>query len=146
MHKIYKSTVLPYSPNQMFDLVANIDKYKEFMPWCGGSKIEYHDDIQTKASIVMIIYGISNSFTTINKYKYPNKIDIELVDGPFSYLSGSWTFTEKLKNSCLIEFELEYSFSNKLLSMAISPVFSHIANSFISKFQERANHIYGKNN
>ncbi|AFZ83646.1 cyclase [Candidatus Kinetoplastibacterium blastocrithidii (ex Strigomonas culicis)] len=128
----------------MFDLVADIDKYQDFMPWCGGSKIEYHNDTQTKASIIMIIYGISNSFTTINRYNYPNKIDIELVDGPFSYLSGSWRFTEKFKDSCNVEFELEYSFSNKLLSMIISPVFSNIANSFIYKFQERASHIYGK--
>src|SRR5690625_7646761 len=93
MPTVKRSVIVPYSPEQMFDLVSDVARYPEFMPWCGGADVMEQDDSGMVASIMIRIARISQNFTTKNTHDYPNRIQLELVDGPFSNLTVDWSFT-----------------------------------------------------
>ncbi|NLZ10298.1 type II toxin-antitoxin system RatA family toxin [Neopusillimonas aromaticivorans] len=143
MHTVQRSVLVPHTCAQMFDLVADVEKYPEFMPWCGGSVVQSRDDHGMQASITISFAGIKQSFTTRNHHDYPRQIDFELVDGPFSRLSGKWEFKELAPDACKVIYTMEYAFSNRALEMVVGPVFNRIASSFIDSFTQRAQDCYG---
>lgn len=127
----------------MFNLVADVDKYPEFMPWCGGSTVHRQDDSGMDASVTISLAGIRQTFTTRNTHDYPNNIQIELIDGPFSALTGTWEFQELAPDACKILYTMQYKFSSRALATVVGPVFSRIASSFIDSFTKRAQNVYG---
>lgn len=128
----------------MFDLVADVEKYPEFMPWCGGASVQTRDDGGMQASITISFAGLKQTFTTRNTHVYPERIDLELVDGPFSMLVGRWEFQPLAEDACKVLFTLEYTFSNRALETLVGPVFNRIASSFIDSFTKRAQVKYGE--
>jgi ribosome-associated toxin RatA of RatAB toxin-antitoxin module len=128
----------------MFDLVADVEKYPEFMPWCGGATVSAQDAQGMQASITISLAGIKQTFTTRNIHQYPTSIALQLVDGPFSALTGNWTFTSLSDDACKVLFTLNYEFSNRALETLIGPIFNRIATSFIDSFTQRAQVCYGE--
>lgn len=143
MHSIERSVLVPYSAAQMFDLVAGVEKYPEFMPWCGGSEVAERDESGMKASVTISLAGLRQTFTTQNKHTYPSLIELELIDGPFSALHGRWEFVALSEEACKVVFTLRYEFSSRALEKLVGPVFNRIANSFIDSFSKRADVCYG---
>lgn len=143
MQTVKRSVLVPYSSAQMFDLVAAVDKYPEFMPWCGGAQILEQDDAGMVASVTISFAKLTQKFTTKNTHNYPHKIHLQLIDGPFSALQGTWEFIPLDDTACKVVFSLDYDFSSKALSLLVGPIFNKIANSFIDSFTERAQAIYG---
>ncbi len=127
----------------MFDLVADVEKYPEFMPWCGGTTVHRKDDHGMEASITISIAGIRQTFTTRNEHDYPGLITVNLVDGPFSQLTGTWVFQELAPDACKVSYTMEYAFSSRTLEAVVGPVFNRIASSFIDSFTQRAQALYG---
>ncbi|SAI71134.1 cyclase [Bordetella ansorpii] len=144
MHTVQRSVLVPYSAAQMFDLVADVEKYPEFMPWCGGTEVQSRDEHGMQASIMISLAGLKQRFTTRNTHDYPHRINLELVDGPFSRLVGNWQFQPLADDACKVLFTLEYAFSNRALEMVVGPVFNRIATSFIDSFTKRAQTKYGE--
>ncbi|MCW0206923.1 type II toxin-antitoxin system RatA family toxin [Achromobacter veterisilvae] len=144
MHKVQRSVLVPYSAAQMFDLVADVEKYPEFMPWCGGAEVQSRNEHGMQASILISFAGMKQRFTTRNTHAYPDRIDLELVDGPFSSLVGHWEFQALAEDACKVLFTMEYAFSNRALEMVVGPVFNRIATSFIDSFTKRAQAKYGE--
>ncbi|TAM89148.1 MAG: type II toxin-antitoxin system RatA family toxin [Candidimonas sp.] len=144
MHTIHRSVLVPYSCAQMFDLVADVEKYPEFMPWCGGAQVLARGDDGMRASIVISFAGIRQTFTTRNHHEYPGLITLELVDGPFSALTGRWEFKELAAQACKVLFTMEYAFSSRTLEAVVGPVFNRIASSFIDSFTRRARDRYAQ--
>ncbi|WP_144641415.1 type II toxin-antitoxin system RatA family toxin [Bordetella genomosp. 13] len=144
MHTVQRSVLVPYSAAQMFDLVADVEKYPEFMPWCGGAEVQSRDEHGMQASITISLAGLKQRFTTRNTHDYPNRINLELVDGPFSRLVGNWQFQSLAEDACKVLFTLEYAFSSRALEMVVGPVFNRIATSFIDSFTKRAQTKYGE--
>lgn len=144
MHSVERSVLVPYSAAQMFDLVAAVDKYPEFMPWCGGSEIQWSSPEGMQASVTIALAGIKQTFTTRNRHQYPDLIELELVDGPFSELRGRWEFQPLTESACKVVFKLEYAFSSRTLEKLIGPIFNRIATSFIDSFTQRADACYGQ--
>jgi len=142
MHTVERSVIVPYTPAQMFDLVSDVAKYPEFMPWCGGAEVLSESESGMTASIMIRIARISQSFTTRNTHDYPNRIHLELVDGPFSNLTGDWKFSPLGEDGCKIDFVMQYQFSSRALEVVVGPIFNRIATSFIDSFTERANELY----
>jgi len=147
MHKVDRAVLLPYSAAQMFDLVADVDRYPDFMPWCGGAQVLARDERGMQACITIALAGLTQRFTTRNSHDYPQRIDLELVDGPFSRLAGHWRF-EPLGEAgqeigCKVRFTLEYAFASRTLEALVGPVFNRIAGSFIDSFTRRAQACYG---
>jgi len=143
MHTVQRSVLVPYSCAQMFDLVADVEKYPEFMPWCGGASVLSRDENGMEASIIISFAGLKQAFTTRNEHHYPDLITLTLVDGPFSALTGRWEFQRLSDAACKVVYTMEYSFSNRALAMVVGPVFNRIATTFIDSFTERAQACYG---
>ncbi|MDO8694611.1 MAG: type II toxin-antitoxin system RatA family toxin [Sheuella sp.] len=144
MHSVERSVLVPHSAAQMFDLVADVEKYPQFMPWCGGTTVSHRDDHGMQASITIALAGLKQTFTTRNIHQYPNKIELELVDGPFSLLKGEWLFIALTEDACKVVFTLQYEFSSRTLETLVGPIFNRIATSFIDSFTQRALSCYGE--
>lgn len=144
MHKVERSVLVPYSKAQMFDLVADVARYPEFMPWCGGTVVHQHDEHSMEASITISLAGIKQTFTTRNEHDYPNLITVNLVDGPFSQLKGTWAFHELDADACKVAYTMEYAFASRALAAVVGPIFNRIATSFIDSFTQRAQVVYGE--
>lgn len=143
MAVVHKSVFLGYSAQQMFDLVANIEDYPKFLPWCSGVEIRERRDNVVVASIGINYHGVKQSFTTSNENTAPTTIKMKLVDGPFKCLDGVWTFKALRDDACKIELDMRYEFSGTLLDKLVGPVFGMIANSMVDSFCKRAETVYG---
>ena len=143
MHRISKSAIVPYTPQQMFELVNNIDDYSQFLNWCDSSSILNESGNQITASVQINKSGFKQAFTTINTLTPFQSIEMKLLDGPFDELSGEWRFESLGENAAKVHLELEFSFKSMLLDITISPVFKSIANSQLDAFVDRAKIVYG---
>lgn len=142
MTTISKSALVPYSAEEMYKLVADIESYPKFLPWCAGSRILERDAQGLIAEIDIAFGGIRKTFTTRNTMN-PTAMDIRLVRGPFSRLEGSWRFQQVAALGSRISLNLEFDFASRLLAMAVGPVFGTIANSLVDSFKRRAREVYG---
>ncbi|WP_339939588.1 type II toxin-antitoxin system RatA family toxin [Undibacterium luofuense] len=143
MAVVHKTVFVAYSAEQMFALVDKVEAYPEFLPWCGGVSVQERTDVALVATLSINYHGIRQSFTTRNQNQPPHAMQMQLVEGPFRHLTGSWKFTPLRADACKIEFDLHYEFSSKLLEHIIGPVFSKITNSFVDSFCQRAEKVYG---
>ncbi|MRW82605.1 ubiquinone-binding protein [Pseudoduganella sp. FT26W] len=143
MAVVHKSVFLGYSAQQMFDLVAGIEDYPKFLPWCGGVEIRERNGNTVVASVGINYHGVKQSFTTSNENTAPTSIKMQLVDGPFKCLDGVWSFKPLRDDACKIELDLHYEFSSGLLDKLVGPVFGMIANSMVDSFCKRAETVYG---
>ncbi len=142
MAQVEKTVLVNHSTEQMYALVDAVERYPEFLPWCGGVDLIRRDETSTIATLHIDYHGIKQSFTTENVKTYPSAMDIKLKNGPFKHLKGVWQFIALSEAACKIEFRLNYEFSNVFLEKLIAPVFSHIANTFVDGFVARAEYIY----
>ncbi len=142
MALVEKTVLVAHSAEQMFNLVDRVEEYSQFLPWCGGGRVESLEGTTVHATVDIDYHGIKQHFTTENTRTPPNRIDMKLMDGPFRQLDGSWTFIPLNDSACKIEFRLHYEFSSKLLETLVGPVFHYIANSFVDAFIQRAEQIY----
>jgi ribosome-associated toxin RatA of RatAB toxin-antitoxin module len=144
MPRINRSALMPYSANQMYDIVNAVDRYQEFLPWCANSEILQQTEDSMKASVLMRKGKLNHSFTTQNTLVAGEKIHMQLVNGPFKVLQGDWIFNDLSEQGSKIELNLEFEFSNKLVGLLIGPVFTQIANTLVDAFCQRAHQLYRK--
>lgn len=139
---VEKSVLVPYSAEQMFALVDDVAAYPQFLPWCGGAKINSMEGTTMNATVHIDYHHIKQSFTTQNVREIPHHIDITLRDGPFKHLDGDWHFIPLSDTACKIELCLHYEFSSIFLEKILGPIFHYIANSLMDAFVHRAEKIY----
>lgn len=144
LETITRSALVPYTPQEMFALVSDVDTYPSFLPWCSAAQTLLRDDADVQARIDFSVGGVSKSFTTRNRYVGNEAIHMQLVDGPFRHLQGSWRFDPLGDDGCKISLNLEYDFSSRMVGMVTGPVFNKIANSLVDAFRKRAVEVYGE--
>jgi len=147
MKNIQKSVLIWYSPEEMFRLVTDVDRYPEFLPWCNQAQVLDHDDQGMVAEIGISMAGISQVFTTRNTHVAGREVQMKLVKGPFSKLDGIWRFSpvgDGAQRACKVELILDYGFSSAALAAIVGPVFDRIAASLVDAFVKRAERIYGE--
>jgi ribosome-associated toxin RatA of RatAB toxin-antitoxin module len=142
MASVQKSVLVPYSAEQMFELVAAIEDYPRFLPWCGGAAILERSAEETLARLDINYHGVRTHFVTANRNERPERIAIELREGPFRQLGGTWRFLSLAATGSKVELELHYEFSTPVLARLIGPVFTHIAHTFVDAFVRRAEDVY----
>lgn len=143
MTTIKRNAIVPHTPRQMFELVSNIEDYPRFLPWCSGSHINSRDEKQVEARLDISWSGMSKSFAT-RDILYPyERIDMELVEGPFKHLNGRWDFIALGEHGCKVNMELDFELTGHFLDFVFLPVFNHIANSLVDAFCKRAVEVYG---
>ena len=144
MEHVKKSVLLPYSCEQMYELVDRIEDYPKFLPWCSGATIlETHPGGKT-ARLDIDYHGVRAHWTTDNANTPPERIVITLKDGPFKRLHGEWRFRRLSDDACKVELELAYEFASALLEAAVGPVFDRIASTFVEAFVKRADALHGE--
>ena len=144
MPNVNRSALVAFSAEQMFDLVNDVASYPQFLPGCADSKVLAASDTDMRASVQISKAGVQQWFTTENKLARGQHILMQLVDGPFSQLSGGWRFKALTEDACKIELDLTFEFSSKLVEMAFGKAFSVIANNMVKAFTERAKEVYGE--
>jgi len=142
MAEVNKSALVSYSAEQMFDLVDDVARYPDFLPWCASTQVIKRQPEQLEARIDLALVGLKHSFTTRNHNQRPDWIKIQLVKGPFSHLQGQWTFQALGDIGCKIQLDMQFSFSNPLLKRALEPMFTKITNSLLDAFVQRAKVVY----
>jgi ribosome-associated toxin RatA of RatAB toxin-antitoxin module len=141
---ISKNALVPYSPAEMYDLVNDVESYSAFLPWCRSSAVLSQDEDEQRATIEIAHGSLRKSFTTCNRLQKNKMIEMRLEQGPFKHLEGFWRFDSLGERACKISLDLDFEFSNKLVGMAMGPIFSQIANSLVDAFSKRAVEVYGK--
>ena len=118
MTSVKKTRQVGFSCEQMYNLVNDVERYGEFLPYFSKSEVHHRDEDEVLATLVIAAAGMSKSFTTRNRLQTNKMIEIRLVDGPFSHLEGFWRFDE-LPDGCQISFDLEFDFSGRMFSMLL---------------------------
>ena len=146
MKHVQKSVLLWYSPHEMYSLVTAVEEYPKFLPWCERAEVlERHPEGVT-ARLWLAYMGVRHSFTTRTVEVPDQTVNIDLVDGPFSQLDGTWRFVPigaAAVQACKVEFDLCYAFTRGALEGLIGPVFDRIANTFVDAFVRRAEQVHG---
>lgn len=143
MTTISKSALVPFTPEQMFQLVDDIEAYSEFLPWCGEATEIERDENYVEASLLISHSGFHKAFTTRNSLEKNHKMIMKLVDGPFKHLEGIWSFDSLGDHACKVSLNLDFEFSSKIISVSLGPIFSKMANNLVDAFIKRAEDIYG---
>jgi ribosome-associated toxin RatA of RatAB toxin-antitoxin module len=146
MKNVHKSVLIWYSPQEMFSLVTDIGQYPRFLPWCDQARIVQQEPSGMVAELGILFSGVRQSFTTRNIHTNHQRIDMQLVQGPFSNLQGQWNFLtlgDGSQRACKVELTLQYGFDNATLAKLVGPVFDKIAGSLVDAFVKRAQQVYG---
>ena len=134
--------VLPYSPEQMYDLVADVGKYPSFLPWCAGARVRSQTETELVADLTIGFGPFRESFTSRVTLERATKIGVKYENGPFRYLNNQWTFQPNPKG-CEVNFFVEFEFKSRLLQSAIGVVFNEAVRRMVNAFLKRARDVYG---
>lgn len=136
--------VLPYRPDQLFDLVADIERYPEFLPWCVAARIRSRQGQEILADLVIGFKMIRERFTSRVKLDRPGRrIDVSYSEGPFRYLNNHWLFEEMPDGTTRIDFFVDFEFRSAMLQKIIGMLFNEAVRRMVTAFEARAKALYG---
>jgi coenzyme Q-binding protein COQ10 len=134
--------ILPYQPEQLFDLVIDCAKYPEFLPWCVAVRVRSRADHEVIADMTIGYGPFRESFTTRATPHRPDRIDVRYEKGPFKYLNNHWSFLPH-PNGTEVGFFIDFEFNSRILQTAISMVFNEAVRRMVTAFHKRAIAVYG---
>jgi ribosome-associated toxin RatA of RatAB toxin-antitoxin module len=143
MTTIERSALVPYSAGQMFRLVDDIESYPAFMQGCQDARVVERRDDEVVGELTLGKAGIRQSFTTRNRLEPPHRMEMSLVEGPFTDFSAIWTFEPLSDQACKVTLRMRFRFSGGLMGLALSKLFNHSANALVDDVVARAGHLYG---
>lgn len=146
MKTVCKSVLLWYSPTEMFQLVTDVGRYPEFLPWCSSARVLNTDTNSADVELGIAFHGLKQSFTTRNRHVPDRQVSMQLLNGPFSQLDGDWRFTpigDGSQRACKVEFTLSYHLDRSTLAKLVGVAFEHIASTMVDAFVKRADQVYG---
>lgn len=142
--EIKRSALVLHSTLDMFRLVQDVPAYPDFLTWCIESKVHEQSSGHQLATLVVRISGMTQAFTTHNRFVPGERLTLSLVDGPFRQLAGEWLFEPLGTEGSKVTLVLNFEFSNKVLTAAFRRGFTHIADRLVSEFSRRADDVYGR--
>ncbi len=131
-----------YKPEQLFDLVADVDKYPQFLPWCVGARVKSRTEHELHADLTIGFGPFRESFTSKVTLERPGRIRVSYENGPFRYLNNQWVFIPD-PNGVQVDFWVDFEFRSKLLQKAIGVVFNEAVRRMVGAFLKRAQDVYG---
>lgn len=135
--------ILPHTPEQLYALVADVERYPEFLPWAVACRIRKRQDPVIWADLVIGFKMIRERFTSkVTLNPEGRRIDVEYVDGPFHYLNNHWVF-EPHADGCAVDFFVDFEFKNKVLQTIIGALFNEAVKRMVAAFEGRAKQLYG---
>ncbi len=142
MPKHHETRHLPYTPEQMFDLVADVKRYPEFLPWVSAMRVRKDGDTETLADMIVGFKGLRETFTSRVEKQRAERIAVDYVDGPLKYLRNDWRFRPD-GEGCLVDFSVDFQFKNRMFEMLAGQVFTMALRKMIGAFEDRARALYG---
>ncbi len=140
---IQRSALLPYPAKALYDLVNDVARYSEFLPWCSGARVLEHSDTSMRARVEVAKGGLIQHFVTRNTLTPGQTIEMNLEEGPFSQLHGVWTFKALNEKACKISLDLSFDYSGSIVRATLGPLFNQAANTLVDAFCQRAKELYG---
>ena len=136
--------LLPYTQEQLFELVSDVDRYNEFLPWCVASRVNSREDNVIHADLVIGFKMFREKFTSEVTLIQPERIDVKYENGPFKYLNNHWRFIPEDDGArTTIDFYVDFEFRSRILQGLIGVVFNDAVQRMVRAFEKRAHHVYG---
>jgi len=141
--------VMPYTAQQMYDLVADVKSYPQFLPWVVACRVREEREIpegtQVDADLIVSFKVFRESFLSrVTMKPVPMTIDVEYLEGPFKYLINNWRFEPRADGGCTVHFFVDFEFKSRILQAAIGVVFNEAMRRIVGAFEARAGELYGK--
>lgn len=144
MPTVKRSARVPYTPEQMFDLVNDVEQYPKFLHWCRGARVDLKQGNIVEATLDIGVLGFHQSFRTRNTLTRPERIGIDLVSGPFRRLRGEWRFAASADGGSAISLTLNFEVTLSPFGVVFAKIFEELAASQMTAFIERAKSLYGE--
>ncbi|MBL4622780.1 MAG: type II toxin-antitoxin system RatA family toxin [Immundisolibacteraceae bacterium] len=152
MRKAHRTALLPYSAQQMFDLVNDVNAYPQFLPWCRSAQMKTLSAVEMEATLDLALKGLHKSFTTRNRLVPGREIHVSLVRGPFRTMNGHWLFQDldsasdspREIHGCRVSLELNFALAGRILELTVGPLMERVGDSLVDLFSERARKVYGR--
>ena len=142
MPRHHETRSLPYTPEQMFDLVADVASYDEFLPWVSAVRIRSNSDTEMVADLMVGFKALREKFTSKVTKARPASIHVDYLEGPLKYLRNDWRFAGNGQGGTLVDFSIEFEFRSRLFEMVAGQVFDRALRMMIGAFEERAAKLY----
>ena len=143
MPGIHQQRVLPFTPEQMFDLVADVKRYPEFLPWVIATRIQSDSETEMVADMVVGFKQLREKFTSRVRKVPGEKIEVEYLDGPLKNLENVWQFASDGQGGCTVDFYVSFNFKNRLFESLAGQYFDRAFRKMVSAFETRAAELYG---
>ena len=135
--------VLPYTQEQLFDLVADVGSYQHFLPWVAATRVRSESETEMVADLIVGFKALKETFTSKVRKRRPEEIEIDYVEGPLKYLHNNWTFRTVGKGATEVDFCVDFAFRNRLFEAIAGQMFDRALRRMIGAFEERARALYG---
>jgi coenzyme Q-binding protein COQ10 len=136
---------LPYSAAQMFDLVADVGDYSEFLPWVVATRIRSNNETEMVADMLVGFKALREKFTSRVRKNRPHRIEVQYIDGPMKDLDNVWTFTDLPGGGCEVDFAVDFTFRNRMFEALAGQYFDRAFRKMVAAFEARADALYGNN-
>jgi coenzyme Q-binding protein COQ10 len=134
---------LPYTPEQMFELVADVGRYQEFLPWVAATRIRSNSETEMIADLIVGFKALKETFTSRVVKHRPNEIIVDYIEGPLKFLHNSWKFAPDGRGGTDIDFCVDFAFRSRMFEALAGQVFDRALRRMTSAFEERAHALYG---
>lgn len=145
MPGIHETRRLPYSAEQMFDLVADVARYGEFLPWVMATRVRSDDGTEMVADMLVGFNALREKFTSRVVKQRPERLEVIYLDGPLQDLDNVWQFRPLGEHACEIDFHVEFRFRNALFEKLAGQYFDRAFRKMVAAFETRAAELYGSN-
>ena len=146
MPGIHEVRVMPYSAEQMYDMVADVERYPEFLPWVAATRVRTDSEHEMVADMLIAFKALREKFTSRVEKTRPERIKVHYVDGPLRDLDNCWQFRPAGPASCEVEFRVDFTFRNALFEKIAGQYFDRAFRKMVGAFEERAAALYGSSN
>lgn len=143
MPKHSETRRLPYTPEQMFAMVADVGHYAEFLPWVAAVRVREDSETEMLADLLVGFMALREKFTSRVTKARPERIHVEYVDGPLAYLHNDWVFRPDGEGGCLVDFSVDFAFRSRVFEALAGRMFDSALRKMIGAFEERAAKLYG---
>jgi coenzyme Q-binding protein COQ10 len=137
-----ETRLVSYTPEQLFDLVADVGAYPQFLPWCVGARVRSRKESELVADLTIGFGPFRESFTSRVALDRPGRVRVRYENGPFRYLNNQWDFSPDLAG-CRVDFFVDFEFRSRILQAAIGVVFNEAVRRMVNAFLKRARDVYG---
>ncbi|MCW3849169.1 type II toxin-antitoxin system RatA family toxin [Sphingomonas sp. LB-2] len=142
MPRHQETRVLPYTPEQMFDLVADVASYPRFLPWVTAVRVRSNSETEMVADVIVGFKGLRETFSSRVAKARPGHIHVDYLEGPLKHLQNDWRFRPDGQGGTLIDFTVDFAFKNRVFEMLAGQVFDRAVRKMVGAFETRAKQLY----